>query len=569
MMLDDDIQFLGVNTIRPRAAHPSVNSVTAFALHIEKNGSEPAYRMMFRKINANTVVVGRKPPGAATFETDSTKAMFRCPVVSRSHAKFTFSDSGSLYLADTSSHHGTFIRQSNELTARVISTESPVQVHNGDVVTFGKSVGRNNEVVRPIVARVELIHQTPTSTSPIKPIPTSGRYGLRLSNTSEDDSSQSESSSEDNVSPSGSSDHESDIVEISPPPRASAVVPSVNRAIRSLILPSEAPQANRDPVALPSLTSHINVDDDDGSMNGHDMFKDIFDFGSPRDTVEDLGSPVLQNKSSFLERLTRRKSARTRFGPSRSRSRSNSPMDLATPSPRSSSSRNLPSSPPPAATTSNAGSPARFSPIGLDLFMFSPPDKNRETAAHQTSLSSMNLVDILHPPANGEASSSSLPSALVQPVDPVPSSSAAAVVSLISSSLQSTSSAAATAGSEEESPFAGHAEEEDGLIEITAIGLSGEQLVPAEGGSGSKSDPQQGPGQGQGREISDRPADAVESVSVAPPGAARDDDTTIDLFADPLDIAIVDMEGNEEEPLELADERAFDEVHCVDDAVGG
>lgn len=110
-MIEDDIEFLGVS--RPRVLHPSVNSVTGklqhvmafcssitfissgFTLHVEKNGNEPGIRMMFRKINTNTVVVGRKGPGpSGVYESDDAKAMFRCPVVSRVHAKFTFSESG-------------------------------------------------------------------------------------------------------------------------------------------------------------------------------------------------------------------------------------------------------------------------------------------------------------------------------------------------------------------------------------------------------------------------------------------------------------------------------------------
>ncbi|KAJ4481264.1 hypothetical protein J3R30DRAFT_2427341 [Lentinula aciculospora] len=96
MMFDDDIQFLGFNnTARPRALLPPLKSVTGFTLHVEKNGSESAARMIFGKANANIVVVGRKPPQAsAGFDSDRSKAMFRCPVVSRAHAKFTFSDSG-------------------------------------------------------------------------------------------------------------------------------------------------------------------------------------------------------------------------------------------------------------------------------------------------------------------------------------------------------------------------------------------------------------------------------------------------------------------------------------------
>ncbi|KAJ3860740.1 hypothetical protein EV359DRAFT_85007 [Lentinula novae-zelandiae] len=362
-MIEDDIQFLGFSTPRPR---PSVQAVTGFDLHIEKNGAESGHCMMFRRVNTNTVVVGRKQPqhGSDICDSDSSSAMFRCPVVSRAHAKFTFSESGLLYVTDTSSHHGTHIRRPTDLTSRPIPTETLVQVHNGDVVVFGKSVGRNNEVVRPIVARVELIFNNSISRRPAsitKSISSSsGRYGLRSSDTSEGDSSSSDSSANSNESPSPfydhSSDHESDIVEIPPPPKLSlsTVIPSVNSALRTLTLPIlnvPSTEANRDHLSLPSLSFSPSMSNSKfktpqadkttiEAVNGVDAYtNDIFDFGSPIHPLED--SFAIRPQTTQALRIRTRISMNTLFqhgrpdGPLRRKSKSwsMSPMDLATPSP--------------------------------------------------------------------------------------------------------------------------------------------------------------------------------------------------------------------------------------------
>jgi hypothetical protein len=67
-------------------------------MHVERCNDQPAYGMVFRRCHFSVVNVGRRPGGACTekrFEpTTSGRAMFRCPVISRRHAKITFSDSG-------------------------------------------------------------------------------------------------------------------------------------------------------------------------------------------------------------------------------------------------------------------------------------------------------------------------------------------------------------------------------------------------------------------------------------------------------------------------------------------
>jgi len=99
-----------------------------------------------------------------------------------------------VYVIDLSSHHGTHVRKSGELWSKPVPPEVPFPLNDGDLVTFGKTVGRNEECVNPIVVRIELLR----GTQPIKPliVPTtpsdkssssssskysSGRYGVYYS----------------------------------------------------------------------------------------------------------------------------------------------------------------------------------------------------------------------------------------------------------------------------------------------------------------------------------------------------------------------------------------------------
>lgn len=141
--------------------------------------------------------------------------MFRCAVVSRKHAKIAFSDSGhvrrslsisllsalttvQVYLIDLSSHHGTHVRKPSEMFSKPLKPEVAFQLSDGDIVTFGKTVGRHEECVRPVVVRVELVRNpqaikplvvpsTPSdksSTSSMKH--SSGRYGVYPSSSSDE-----------------------------------------------------------------------------------------------------------------------------------------------------------------------------------------------------------------------------------------------------------------------------------------------------------------------------------------------------------------------------------------------
>lgn len=209
-------------------------------IHIEKSGPAAAYTMMFHKTDSSVIQIGRRPgTDNDTHEYDPGKAMFRCPVVSRKHAKITFTDAGSVriylprppymlipfgpgqvYLFDLGSHHGTHVRKPEEVFSRMLKPESPCLLSGGEFVTLGKSVGRGDDLVRPVVFRVEIHHVQPSplnklidltrsasserQLSPItklNPLKSSGRYGLN----------DTSSSSSDEMSSSYMNDNSSDI----------------------------------------------------------------------------------------------------------------------------------------------------------------------------------------------------------------------------------------------------------------------------------------------------------------------------------------------------------------------
>ncbi|KAJ7281900.1 hypothetical protein C8J57DRAFT_85205 [Mycena rebaudengoi] len=230
-MADDDcIQYLGTRTghaTRPLVLpnHPFLTgsqrhmAVTGIALHIE-NSAESSQRLIFRKAEEAVVHIGRRPGSDSDRgKGDGGKTcMFSCPVVSRNHAKIAFSDSGAAYLIDLDSHHGTHIRKRDETQSNQIQPETPTLLVDGDVITFGKSVGSDKGLVRPVVARVELLYG---SQPPLKPLivpgvaeaqnksPHSGRYGVYVPA-----SSEGSASSDELASPAS---HDSDVEEVAGP----------------------------------------------------------------------------------------------------------------------------------------------------------------------------------------------------------------------------------------------------------------------------------------------------------------------------------------------------------------
>jgi len=123
-MLEDEIQYLGSRFApRPNLAplqHPFLQatepvtcerqnatawldspflipSVVAIVLHIEESGRREgeASTLTFLRSDTQSVTIGRRPGDAlCEVSVDLDKALFRCPVVSRRHAKIAFTESG-------------------------------------------------------------------------------------------------------------------------------------------------------------------------------------------------------------------------------------------------------------------------------------------------------------------------------------------------------------------------------------------------------------------------------------------------------------------------------------------
>lgn len=147
-----------------------------------------------------------------------------------------------IHLCDIGSHHGTHLHHPGEPDSRMLEAGQPATILDGDVITFGKAVGRHNEIVQPVVVRVEIM----TSIKPlIVPTPLrrhgSGRYGLYppiAPTPPSADSTSSSSSSSSSEDSSRSSDHDSDIEEIPCPKGSQAMTGSgIARMLFQHLLP--------------------------------------------------------------------------------------------------------------------------------------------------------------------------------------------------------------------------------------------------------------------------------------------------------------------------------------------
>lgn len=176
---------------------------------IVTSGDNPSRTLTFWKSSTPVINIGRMPSTKLPQTDVNDTAWFRCAVVSRKHAKIFFADNGQVYLVDLCSHHGTQILKPGETVSKKIEPESPAPLSDGDVVTFGKSVGRDVDIVRPVSARVKLLLQSNSNSqdqssdsvdelleiscksSPIRK-PSTGRYGVAHSSPSSSSSSDIE-----------------------------------------------------------------------------------------------------------------------------------------------------------------------------------------------------------------------------------------------------------------------------------------------------------------------------------------------------------------------------------------
>ncbi|CCM02727.1 uncharacterized protein FIBRA_04834 [Fibroporia radiculosa] len=220
-----------ISGIAYRASEAS--SLTAapigIALHVESGGEHTSEVLTYHKSGTREITVGRMSrQGQRRSASCSDRALFRCPVVSRTHAKITLTEFGNAYLVDLNSHHGTHILRPGDTVSKPVTPTVPTVLADGDIITFGKTVGHDDSIVRPITVRVRLLFggdsaqaTTPVQDSPSNPTPMdsttpspTARYGSNGRYRFPGDSSSS------------SSDDDSDIEEIHPPPLPSIVLPA-------------------------------------------------------------------------------------------------------------------------------------------------------------------------------------------------------------------------------------------------------------------------------------------------------------------------------------------------------
>lgn len=209
-------------------AHPP--SSPGITLHVEKCGDKPAHDLTFYRACSGYVNIGRKSGSddkSMRRENDNYNVVFTCQVVSARHAKLVLSDSGQVcslstvyasakshsrqvYIVDLHSRHGTHLLRRGETTPKMLPAEVETPLADGDVLTFGKVVGAGSYHVSPVTVRVELLTSHPSADppadralTPSRPLSpplfrtrrfSSGRYGLPSTSCVESDSSHSSSS---------------------------------------------------------------------------------------------------------------------------------------------------------------------------------------------------------------------------------------------------------------------------------------------------------------------------------------------------------------------------------------
>jgi len=101
-----------------------------------------------------------------------------------------------VYLIDLSSHHGTHLLKVGHAVPVVLAPEVPTPLADGDVITFGKPVGKDSDLVRPVSVRVKFLLQPADHSEISQPIhittSNSGRFGVLTDVDSSSSSSDSE-----------------------------------------------------------------------------------------------------------------------------------------------------------------------------------------------------------------------------------------------------------------------------------------------------------------------------------------------------------------------------------------
>ncbi|KIJ67364.1 hypothetical protein HYDPIDRAFT_37904 [Hydnomerulius pinastri MD-312] len=329
--MDDDVQYLGTKF----ATHEPLDNpceaqepVSGIILHVEKCGEKAAHEITFHRSRSSYVNIGRKSGSddkSMRKENDDHNAVFACQVVSARHAKMVLSDSGQVYVVDLHSRHGTHLLKRGESSPRMLKPEVETALADGDILTFGKAVGAGSYLVSPVTIRVELLRDGSSSRAspparPLTPISSlshlvsrnrklsSGRYGLFVppsypESVSPHSTSSMYASSDGASSP---SEHDSDIEEIS------SCVPSLGRDS----------QDKSSQIKIPTFRSFI-----------HDMCNNNASrLSAAREALDASLADTMPSPSSSVEELSQPSPVVVVIDPTLN-SRSQSPMELSTPSP--------------------------------------------------------------------------------------------------------------------------------------------------------------------------------------------------------------------------------------------
>lgn len=73
-------------------------SFTGININVDESGEQPSQNLKFWKSKARVIEIGRRSGQAKGNEDNGKHALFRCPVISRRHAKITFSEYGNVRL---------------------------------------------------------------------------------------------------------------------------------------------------------------------------------------------------------------------------------------------------------------------------------------------------------------------------------------------------------------------------------------------------------------------------------------------------------------------------------------
>ncbi|KAF8509871.1 hypothetical protein BU17DRAFT_70287 [Hysterangium stoloniferum] len=140
--MDGDIMFLGNWSSQDSSSSSFVSAIVLTPLNKSASGMD--ITRTFSRSQSLIVHVGRHVSNDMSPPADD-KATFSNPVMSRNHAKITFSDSGPAFVIDTNSHHGTWVTRTRSGQFK-LEPESPYQLQDDDKITFGKEVQRDDNV---------------------------------------------------------------------------------------------------------------------------------------------------------------------------------------------------------------------------------------------------------------------------------------------------------------------------------------------------------------------------------------------------------------------------------------